>query len=101
MGVKSASERNVVGVLGGGLIAVGAGGSGRVFERCAINWVAENGSAEIFEMDPELVGAAGGGLQLQQAILVALGDDAIGGLGGLAILVNLEGGGAFQVAGDG
>ena len=30
-----------------------------------------------------------------------MGDDAIGGLGGLAILVNLEGGGAFQVAGDG
>ena len=72
-----------------------------VFERCAINGIAENGCAEIFEVNAELVGAAGGGFQLQQAILVAMGDDAIGGLGGLAILINLEGGGAFQVAGDG
>ena len=30
-----------------------------------------------------------------------MGDDAIGGLGGLAILVNLEGGRTFEVAGDG
>ena len=35
--------------------------AGGVFGRCAINGVAENGSAEIFEVNAELVGAAGGG----------------------------------------
>ena len=33
--------------------------------------------------------------------MVVLGDDAIGSLGRFAILVDLEGGGTFQVAGDG
>ena len=36
--------------------------AGRVFKWRTINGIAENRRAEIFEMDPELVGAAGGGL---------------------------------------
>ena len=64
MEVKSANGLKVVGVLGGGLIIAGDGRLGRIFKRCAINRIAENGSAEIFEVDPELVGATGGGFQL-------------------------------------
>jgi len=66
----------------------------------AIDGITENRSAEVFEVDTELVGAAGGGFQLKQGVFIVLGEDFVISLGRFAVLANFESGGAFQVASD-
>lgn len=66
----------------------------------AIDGIAENRSAEVFEVDAELVGAAGGGFQLKQGVFIVLGEDFVISLGRFTVLANFEGSGAFQVASD-
>lgn len=80
----------------------------------AIDWVAENRDAEIFEVDAELVSATGGRFKLKEGVLwmiivvraiaaiwaVVDGEDFVISLGRFAVLVDLESGRAFEIAGD-
>lgn len=52
-------------------------------------------------MDAELVGAAGGGFEIEQGVFIILGEDFVISLGGFAVLTDLEGGRTLQVTSDG
>ena len=66
----------------------------------AVDGVAENGCTKILEVDTELMGAAGGRAEFEEAIMVALSQNFVISLGGLAVLIDLESGGALEIACD-
>lgn len=66
----------------------------------AVDGVADDGGAEIFQMDAELVSAAGGGFEFEERIFIILGEGFVISLGRLAVLADLESGRTFQIAGD-
>lgn len=83
-------------VEGAGVMRLGGFvGFGRFWRFVVIDGITEDRSAEVFEVDAELVGATGGGFQLEQGVFIILGEDFVIGLGGFAVLANLEGSGAF------
>ena len=70
----------------------------RFVSSLSVNCIAENGYAEIFEMDAELMSATGGGFELEKGVFFVADEDFVISLRGLTVLVDLEGSGAFEVA---
>ena len=66
----------------------------------AVDGVADDGSAEVFQVDAELVGAAGSGLEFEERIFIVLSEGFVISLGRFAVLADLESGRALQIAGD-